>query len=582
MLRSACRPHWADVPFALPPKLLAVGLGVVMAACSADVTRLDAPMFGLTGGSGNRTAAAPIPQESVWASSSPRAPTANGYGQNYRTPSRQHYAAAPRAQGRPVTPYAPADSGRSGSSYQPAPSQPTYRAPSYRTSYEAPARQPDVYQGRTPTPPRQPAYGSQPQRRVAALPPQQTREPARSTPTSRPVTRSAPAQAVDRPAPARTTRAATAPEIEVQPGDTLYGLAERHDVSISQLMTMNGLTSPVLRPGQRLMLPKGARMIADSGRQSDRSASTPRTALAEPSFQPEPEINAPDRPATNDTTAFEQDGATYESAGTYTIRRGESLYSIAVREGVSLAELQRINDIDDPRKVRAGTVLRLPSPSSTVETASETQSPPRAVAEIEATPRSQPKPAAAPAPETSSDPAQPVIINRPQRVASLEEPETVSDALPPAAAPPSAVEPAPAPDHSTAVEKAKGIGKFRWPVRGRVIAGFGKHADGSRSDGIKLAVPVGTEVHAAETGVVAFADDVLKDYGNLILLRHDDGWISAYAHNDELLVKRGDRVRRGQVIAKAGKTGNAETPQLHFELRKGSSPVDPIPHLEKL
>jgi murein DD-endopeptidase MepM/ murein hydrolase activator NlpD len=80
--------------------------------------------------------------------------------------------------------------------------------------------------------------------------------------------------------------------------------------------------------------------------------------------------------------------------------------------------------------------------------------------------------------------------------------------------------------------------------------------------------------------VVVFAGSELKDYGNLVLLRHDDGWITAYAHNDQLMVKRGDRVRRGQVIAKAGKTGNAETPQLHFELRKGSSAVDPIPYLE--
>ena len=141
-------------------------------------------------------------------------------------------------------------------------------------------------------------------------------------------------------------------------------------------------------------------------------------------------------------------------------------------------------------------------------------------------------------------------------------------------------EPQPAQDNRTAEEQADGVGKFRWPVRGRVIAGFGQQPDGSRSDGIKLAVPVGTDVHAAESGVVVFAGSELKDYGNLVLLRHDDGWITAYAHNDQLMVKRGDRVRRGQVIAKAGKTGNAETPQLHFELRKGSSAVDPIPYLE--
>jgi murein DD-endopeptidase MepM/ murein hydrolase activator NlpD len=124
--------------------------------------------------------------------------------------------------------------------------------------------------------------------------------------------------------------------------------------------------------------------------------------------------------------------------------------------------------------------------------------------------------------------------------------------------------------------------KLRWPTTGRVIAGFGGRPDGTHNDGINLAVPLGTEVHAAESGVVAYAGNELKGYGNLVLLRHDNGWVTAYAHNDELLVKRGDKVKRGQVIAKAGKTGSVDQPQVHFELRRGSKPVDPIPYLEKL
>jgi murein DD-endopeptidase MepM/ murein hydrolase activator NlpD len=124
--------------------------------------------------------------------------------------------------------------------------------------------------------------------------------------------------------------------------------------------------------------------------------------------------------------------------------------------------------------------------------------------------------------------------------------------------------------------------KLRWPASGKVIAGFGGRPDGTHNDGINVSVPLGTEVHAAEDGVVAYAGSELKGYGNLVLLRHDNGWVTAYAHNDELLVKRGDKIKRGQVIAKAGKTGSVDQPQVHFELRQGSKPVDPVPYLEKL
>ncbi|KAB2850741.1 MAG: M23 family metallopeptidase, partial [Hyphomicrobiaceae bacterium] len=120
---------------------------------------------------------------------------------------------------------------------------------------------------------------------------------------------------------------------------------------------------------------------------------------------------------------------------------------------------------------------------------------------------------------------------------------------------------------------------FRWPVKGKIIGKFGPRNDGSHNDGIDIAVPLGTEVVAAEDGVIAYAGNELKGYGNLILIRHDDNWVSAYAHNEQMLVKRGDKVKRGQVIAKAGKSGNIDHPVVHFELRQGSKPVDPTKHL---
>ncbi|MEL7529636.1 MAG: M23 family metallopeptidase, partial [Pseudomonadota bacterium] len=123
--------------------------------------------------------------------------------------------------------------------------------------------------------------------------------------------------------------------------------------------------------------------------------------------------------------------------------------------------------------------------------------------------------------------------------------------------------------------------KFRWPVRGRIISDFGTKPGGGKNEGVNLAVPEGTPVKAADDGTVIYSGNELKGYGNLVLVRHSEGWVSAYAHNSELKVKRGDTIRRGDVIGLAGATGSVNQPQVHFELRKGNKPVDPLNHLPK-
>jgi murein DD-endopeptidase MepM/ murein hydrolase activator NlpD len=117
--------------------------------------------------------------------------------------------------------------------------------------------------------------------------------------------------------------------------------------------------------------------------------------------------------------------------------------------------------------------------------------------------------------------------------------------------------------------------EFRWPARGRIIQAFKPGGN----DGINIAVPEGTSVKAAESGVVAYAGNELKGYGNLILIRHPNGFVSAYANTSDIEVKRGETVKRGQTIAKSGQSGNVASPQLHFELRKGTTPVDPTQYL---
>jgi murein DD-endopeptidase MepM/ murein hydrolase activator NlpD len=179
-------------------------------------------------------------------------------------------------------------------------------------------------------------------------------------------------------------------------------------------------------------------------------------------------------------------------------------------------------------------------------------------------------PAAPPAPR-AEPPATTAALPKAQNLATAEAPRSARVASP--AAPPA---------QETAIkatEPADGAAGFRWPVRGRVIAGFGPKANGLQNDGINVAVPEGTPVKAAEDGVVAYAGNELKGYGNLVLVRHSNGFVTAYAHASELLVKRGDSVKRGQVIAKSGQSGSVTAPQLHFEIRKGATPVDPSQYL---
>ncbi len=121
--------------------------------------------------------------------------------------------------------------------------------------------------------------------------------------------------------------------------------------------------------------------------------------------------------------------------------------------------------------------------------------------------------------------------------------------------------------------------QFLWPVKGAVISPYGARANGERNDGINIAVPDGVPILAAEAGTVSYVGNELKGYGNLVLIRHDNGYVTAYAHAGQITVTRGQRVARGEIIAYAGETGDVKEPQLHFEIRRGTTPVDPKPLL---
>jgi murein DD-endopeptidase MepM/ murein hydrolase activator NlpD len=227
----------------------------------------------------------------------------------------------------------------------------------------------------------------------------------------------------------------------------------------------------------------------------------------------------------------------------HVVNHGETLSSISRRYGVSDSTIIRANDLSSRPKLRVGQRLVIPGAAAATRTAGGNQPPRTYERRVDAT---------APAATSPAD-------ESPERVASVKPIEQA--------------EPEPA---------LGGAPQFRWPVKGRIISGFGKKPNGQHNDGINLSVPEGTEVKAAESGVVAYSGNELKGYGNLVLIRHSDGWVTAYAHNSEILVKRGDNVRRGQAIARAGQTGGVGLPQLHFEIRKGSTPVDPGLHLSSL
>jgi murein DD-endopeptidase MepM/ murein hydrolase activator NlpD len=312
----------------------------------------------------------------------------------------------------------------------------------------------------------------------------------------------------------------------VIPGDSVYGVAERFGVPVRTLIESNGLSPPYrLQTGQQLRVPARREHV---------------------------------------------------------VERGETLFGIARIYGVDQSSLARLNKLAPPYSLRPGARLNLPG-----QVEAQMASATAADAPAEPTVSSNGGDGAMTVeelpPTNSAGSAAPT---RPSAPPSAEQGASAKTGTGTAAPTAPAAKPAPPPAQSSREQTAvlsepapRDSGKFLWPVQGKILSSFGAKTGGLHNDGINIAAPPGTDVVAAENGVVAYAGNELRGFGNLLLLRHADGWITAYAHNDQLLVKRGDTVKRGQPIAKLGRTGNVSTPQLHFELRRGSDPVDPRKYL---
>ncbi len=268
----------------------------------------------------------------------------------------------------------------------------------------------------------------------------------------------------------------------VRRGETVYGIAQRYDISTRALIDRNKLRPPYrLAAGSRLYLP-------------------PLQA--------------------------------------YSVRRGDTLYAISRRHGVDMASLARANRLRSPYRINVGQRLILPFDTRKGR-ALTTQM-------LRAQPAQKPRSSSIARALRGPPSANGVPRPRPKPVFRPSLPVPSRD--------------------------AEG---FIWPVDGRVLSSFGPKASALHNDGMNIAAPLGAPVRAADNGVVAYAGDQIRGFGNMLLIKHSGGLITAYAHADKLLVARGDVVSRGQVIAWVGKSGDIDAPQLHFEVRKGSQAVDP-------
>lgn len=268
------------------------------------------------------------------------------------------------------------------------------------------------------------------------------------------------------------------------------------------------------------------------------------------------------------------------AGNTHTVQAGETLYSVSRLYNVTPAALGAANGIAPGNTVRTGQTLVIPpgghstvaqAPVAPHPTGTLGTMPAPAPAPVMASAKPVPPPAK-PAPAMASAP---LPAPEPMKTASAAPTPAVARSSAPAPKVETAAKVSPADDAEDAPRTASNGPQFRAPVRGRVVSSFGPKPGGARNDGVNFAVPEGTAIRAAEDGTVAYAGNELKGYGNLVLIKHADGYVTAYAHASELDVKRGDTVRRGQIIAKAGQSGNVQSPQLHFEIRKGSTAVDP-------
>ena len=303
--------------------------------------------------------------------------------------------------------------------------------------------------------------------------------------------------------------------IVVKPGDTLYALAKKHGLSVSEMAALNGLMEPYqLSVGQKLLLKSKTEPVETAD------------VL---------QVNKPKNMVQTTRVELQE----------IVVARGDTLYSISRKYSIPVNDLAVMNKLTPPFELSVGQKLRVPNlaeasvaRNSKTVTANVVKTEVKGVvAEKQTTTKTV---AAQPVKKISSDPTKKL--------------PTIS---------------------------ARSSSKFAWPVRGKILSAYGAKSNGLFNDGINISATRGTAVKAAENGVVAYAGNEVKGMGNLVIIQHDGGWMTVYAHMDSMNVRRGHKVSVGQKIGTVGETGKVDSPQLHFEIRKGTKAYNPSSYLKK-
>ena len=431
----------------------------------------------------------------------------------------------------------------------------------------------------------------------------------------------------------RPAAKASAGTYTVRSGDTLFAIAARLGTTVEALRAANDLgRGSSIMPGRKLKLPGGearAEDVEDDAVPVEPVARATRRTRAEPEAEPERVVSTAGRSVTGRVVNVETPGQAYrvkkgdtlervarkldseiddlarlnklkkpyrlqpgqtirgpgDTAKAYVVGRGDTLAEIAQRFGVSVDKLRTTNGLRRGAAVAPGRKLRLPAGyrdrgpiTDTVREPEPRQTEPR---QPEPRPRSSfdtPPPVGQTLPPPrSAPPASEILPNGPQPYTPSGRPST-RPSRPPSQTytPQGGVNGAPtaSPQVSDAQIMQMGRGLFAWPVRGEVLSGFGAKGAGQRNDGLNIRASAGDPVRAAAGGDVVYAGDQVPGFGNLVLIKHADGWVTAYGHLSRVGVRMQQKVTQGQEIGEAGSSGGVSEPQLHFEVRYAPSPQE--------